>query len=87
MKMKEAFLSIEASKSGWVVRTFQRQYNFSLYGRMAFGRNKEAVLELVKEENAILQPTDIVKQPMVLEFLGMEKKQSIQKWLGYFMLF
>ncbi|MDE6759520.1 MAG: PDDEXK nuclease domain-containing protein [Lachnospiraceae bacterium] len=68
------FYEIEASKSGWTVRTLQRQYNSSLYERLALSRNKEAVLKLAKEGNVISHPTDIVKQPTVLEFLGMEEK-------------
>ncbi|MBD5088688.1 MAG: DUF1016 domain-containing protein [Clostridiales bacterium] len=71
---ERSFYEIEASKSGWAVRTLQRQYNSSLYERLALSRDKEAVLKLAKEGNVISQPTDIVKQPTVLEFLGMEEK-------------
>lgn len=71
---ERSFYEIEASKSGWAVRTLQRQYNSSLYERLALSRDKETVLKLAKEGNVISQPTDIVKQPTVLEFLGMEEK-------------
>lgn len=73
-KKERNFYEIEASKSGWTVRALQRQYNSSLYERLALSRNKEAVLKLAKEGNVISQPTDIIKQPTVLEFLGMEEK-------------
>lgn len=52
----------------------QRQYNSSLYERLALSRDKEAVMRLAKEGNIIAKPEDIVKQPTVLEFLGMEEK-------------
>lgn len=43
------FYEIESAKSGWSVRTLQRQYNSSLYERLALSRDKEAVLQLAKE--------------------------------------
>lgn len=48
---------------------FERQYNFSLYERLALSRDKDEVLRLASEENIITKPQDIVKQPTVLEFL------------------
>ena len=71
---ERSFYEIESAKSGWSVRTLQRQYNSSLYERLALSRNKEAVLQLAKKGNIITKPEDIVKQPTVLEFLGMEEK-------------
>ncbi len=71
---ERSFYEIEASKSRWNVRTLQRQYNSSLYERLALSRNKDAVLQLASEGNVVAKPEDIVKQPTVLEFLGMEEK-------------
>lgn len=71
---ERSFYEIESAKSGWSVRTLQRQYNSSLYERLALSREKEAVMQLAKEGNIIAKPEDIVKQPTVLEFLGMEEK-------------
>lgn len=71
---ERSFYEIESAKSGWSVRTLQRQYNSSLYERLALSRDKEAVLQLAKEGNVITKPEDIVKQPTVLEFLGIEEK-------------
>ena len=71
---ERSFYEIEAAKSGWNVRTLQRQYNSSLYERLALSRNKDAVLQLASEGNVVTKPEDIVKQPTVLEFLGMEEK-------------
>lgn len=76
---ERSFYEIESAKSGWSVRTLQRQYNSSLYERLALSRDKEAVLQLAKKGNIITKPEDIVKQPTVLEFLGMEEKPDIQK--------
>lgn len=68
------FYEIEAYKGTWNVRTLQRQYNSSLYERLALSRDKDAVMKLALEGNVITKPQDIVKQPTVLEFLGLEEK-------------
>ena len=71
---ERSFYEIETAKTGWGVRTLQRQYNSSLYERLALSRDKEGVLRLASEGNVITKPEDIIKQPTVLEFLGMEEK-------------
>ncbi len=70
------FYEIESAKSNWGIRTLQRQYNSSLYERLALSRNKDEVLRLAEEGNVISKPQDIVKQPTVLEFLGLEEKTA-----------
>ena len=68
------FYEIEATQSGWSIRTLQRQYNSSLYERLALCREKGEVLRLASEGNIVTRPQDIVKQPTVLEFLGLDEK-------------
>lgn len=68
------FYEIEAAKSNWSVRTLQRQYNSSLYERLALSKDKSDILRLSTEGNVIAKPQDIIKQPTVLEFLGIEEK-------------
>lgn len=68
------FYEIEATQSGWSIRTLQRQYNSSLYERLALSREKGEILRLASEGNIVTRPQDIVKQPTVLEFLGLDEK-------------
>ncbi|MBQ7839361.1 MAG: hypothetical protein IJ390_02580 [Lachnospiraceae bacterium] len=70
------FYEIEAAEAAWSIRVLQRQYNSSLYEPLALSRDKEAVLKLATEGNVITKPADIVKQPTVLEFLGLEERAS-----------
>lgn len=70
------FYEIEATKGLWSIRTLQRQYNASLYERLALSRDKEKIMLLASEGNVITKPEDIVKQPTVLEFLGLEERAS-----------
>ena len=60
---ERSFYEIESAKTGWGVRTLQRQYNSSLYERLALSRDKEGVLRLATEGNVIAKPEDIIKQP------------------------
>lgn len=73
---ERSFYEIEATKSNWSVRTLQRQYNSSLYERIALSRDKSEVMRLATEGNIIEKPQDIIKQPTVLEFLGLEEKSK-----------
>ena len=68
------FYEIEATNEAWGIRTLQRQYNSSLYERLALSREKDEVIRLASEGNIITKPQDIVKQPTVLEFLGLDEK-------------
>ena len=68
------FYEIEATQSGWSIRTLQRQYHSSLYERFALSREKGEVLRLASVGNIVTRPQDIVKQPTVLEFLGLDEK-------------
>lgn len=74
---ERSFYEIESAKTGWGVRTLQRQYNSSIYERLALSRDKEGVLRLATEGNVIEKPEDIIRQPTVLEFLGMEEKSKV----------
>ena len=70
------FYEIEAENSCWSMRTLRRQYNSSLYERIALSRDKAEVMRLAREGNVIEKASDIVKQPTVLEFLGLEEQEK-----------
>lgn len=66
------FYEIEAGKQQWTKRQLQRQYNSSLYERLALSRDKDEVMRLAKEGQIIEKPADIIKNPITLEFLGLK---------------
>lgn len=70
------FYEIESKKSNWSKRELQRQYNSSLYERLALSNDKNAVMKMAKDGNVIEKPSDIIKQPTVLEFLGIDEKEE-----------
>jgi predicted nuclease of restriction endonuclease-like (RecB) superfamily len=65
------FYEIEAVKYKWSLRELKRQYNSALYTRLALSRDKEGVLKLSEQGQIIEEPKDIIKDPYILEFLGL----------------
>ena len=68
------FYEIEATNNDWNLEELQRQINSSLYERLALSKNKKKVIELSKKGQIIQQPKDLIKNPYILEFLGLEEK-------------
>lgn len=68
------FYEIEAIEQQWSVPQLSRQYNSSLYERLALSRNKLEVMQLANKGQVVERPKDILKNPLVLEFLEMDEK-------------
>jgi predicted nuclease of restriction endonuclease-like (RecB) superfamily len=73
---ERSFYEIELYKQNWSEKQLKRQYHSSLYERLALSRNKDEVMKLAIEGHTIVKPEDILKNPLTLEFLGMEEKDS-----------
>jgi predicted nuclease of restriction endonuclease-like (RecB) superfamily len=71
---ERSFYEIESANSGWNVRELRRQKSACLYERLALSRDKEGVRKLAKQGQIITRPEDLLKEPLVLEFLGLEEK-------------
>ena len=70
------FYEIEATCQNWSEAQLKRQFNASLYERLVLSRDKEEVFKLSSEGNVIIRPQDILKNPLTLDFLGLEDKFS-----------
>ncbi len=66
------FYEIECTKQHWSVRQLSRQVGSSLYERLALSRNKDEVLRLAQKGQTIEKPSDIIKNPLTLEFLDLK---------------
>ena len=73
---ERSFYEIETLQQNWSERQLKRQYHSSLYERLALSRDKAAVMKLANEGHTVQRPEDILKNPLSLEFLGMEEKHS-----------
>ena len=65
------FYEIESVKNDWSLSELKRQYDSSLYERLALSTDKEKVLQLALQGQIIEKPADAVKDPYVLEFLDL----------------
>ena len=65
------FYEIESEKYNWSVRELKRQYDSALYTRLALSRDKEGILKLSEQGQIIEKPKDVIKDPYILEFLGL----------------
>ena len=65
------FYEIEATANHWSLRELERQYDSSLYERLALSRNKDEVLQLSRQGQIIEKPQDLLKDPYILEFTGL----------------
>ena len=70
------FYEIEAADNGWSVRKLMRQLDSSLYERLALSRDKHEVRRLAREGQVVEKASDLIKDPVVLEFLGLEEKPT-----------
>ena len=89
------FYEIESTKNNWSVRTLKRQYDSALYTRLVLSRDKEGIKKLSNEGLVIESPQDAIKDPYILEFIGLpenhrysesEIEQKIIDKLEYFLL-
>jgi predicted nuclease of restriction endonuclease-like (RecB) superfamily len=68
---ERSFYEIETTKNNWSVRELKRQYDTALYTRLSLSRDKEGMLKLAQQGQIIEKPKDIIKDPYILEFLGL----------------
>ena len=70
------FYEIEATQNHWSLRELKRQFNTALFDRIRLSKNKDEVKELSAKGQLITKPTDAVKDPYILEFLGLKEDAS-----------
>ena len=73
---KREYYELEAVNNAWTGRELERQINSQLYERLLLSNDKEAVLAVARKERIPQSPLEIIKAPMYLEFLGLERKAA-----------
>jgi predicted nuclease of restriction endonuclease-like (RecB) superfamily len=74
------FYEIEAAENNWSLRELKRQYDSGLYERLALSRDKKKIKELSVKGQLVDKPEDILKEPYVLEFLGIDEKAAYSEY-------
>ena len=92
---ERSFYEIESVKCNWSIRELQRQYDSALYTRLALSRDKKKAKELANKGLILEKPKDAIKDPYILEFIGLpesitysesELEQKIIDKLEHFLL-
>lgn len=72
-KDKREYYELETINNNWTARELQRQINSLLYERLLLSSDKESVMAVARKERIPQTPQEIIKDPMVLEFLGIKR--------------
>ena len=70
------FYEIECVKNNWSVRELDRQYDSALYARLVLSRDKDEVKKLSEKGLVLEKPKDVIKDPYILEFIGLPEKSA-----------
>ena len=73
---KREYYELEATNNAWTGREMGRQINSLLYERLLMSNDKEAVLSVARKQRIPQTPTEIIKDPMFLEFLGLKRESE-----------
>ncbi|OWY22353.1 DUF1016 domain-containing protein [Sphingobacteriales bacterium UPWRP_1] len=73
---KRDFYIAEATKSNWTARQLERQINSQLFERLLLSNDVQTVLAVAREERLPSDAKEIIKDPMVLEFLGLKQEAT-----------
>ena len=78
-KNERLFYEIEAEKEGWSVPVLELQIHSFLFARLLKSRDKDGVLKLTKKGQLIKTPADSLKDPYILDFLGLTDSKQIHE--------
>jgi predicted nuclease of restriction endonuclease-like (RecB) superfamily len=71
---ERSFYESEAIEQGWTLRETRRQFDSGLFERISLSRNKKSVPDLSRKSQKVVETEGVLKNPLVLEFLGLEEK-------------
>jgi predicted nuclease of restriction endonuclease-like (RecB) superfamily len=73
---KREYYEYETLHNNWTGRELERQIHSGLYERLLMSNDKKSVLEVARKERIPENPSEIIKDPMILEFLGLKPDAS-----------
>jgi predicted nuclease of restriction endonuclease-like (RecB) superfamily len=68
-----SFYEIEAARGHWSLQELRRQFDSALYERLALSRDQDGVRALAEQGQIVTRPEEALKDPYVLEFLGLDE--------------
>ena len=74
-----AFYEIEAEQEGWSWQVLERQIHTQLFVRLRKSRDKDGVLDLASRGLALQRPVDTIRDPYILDFLGLPDAERLHE--------
>ena len=74
--LERMFYENEAVKNNWSIRELERQYDSALFARLILSKDKKGILRLAENGQIFENPKDAVKDPYILEFIGLPEHKS-----------
>jgi predicted nuclease of restriction endonuclease-like (RecB) superfamily len=74
-----AFYEIEAERENWSVPHLERQIFTQLHLRLLKSRNKKGVMDLATKGHTVERPSDLIKSPLILDFLGLSERHEYRE--------
>ena len=79
MDLERSFYEKQSILEGWTIRELKRQKKTSLFLRLAASQDKEGILKLAEQGRIVETPTDILRDPYVLEFLKVPEPYQLKE--------
>jgi predicted nuclease of restriction endonuclease-like (RecB) superfamily len=74
-----AFYEIEAERENWSTPHLERQIFTALHLRLLKSRNKAGLMELARKGQTVERPSDLIKSPLILDFLGLSGRHEYRE--------
>lgn len=78
-KNARSFYEIESSRNNWSARELRRQIGSLLFDRLSKSKDKEGLLKLSSKGQELNKPEDAIKEPLILEFLGLPESHKLNE--------
>lgn len=75
-ELERKFYEIESFKNNWSLRELNRQYDAALFARLTVSKNKNELLKLAQQGQIYESPQDAIKDPYILEFIGLPEQNT-----------
>ena len=75
-ELERNFYEVESYNGQWGIKELERQINSGLFSRLSLSKDYKGLLQLAQKGQIVEKPEDLIKEPLVLEFLGLEEKNS-----------
>lgn len=77
--LARSFYEKQCVSEGWSVRQLKRQIQSGLFQRLALSKDKAGVLALAAEGQSLNKADDVVRDPYILEFLGIPEDHRLSE--------